>query len=116
MRQCLEPKLTLGQHDLSSLAVSQVIFDKFLTADIGQNHIENRVVLYFAPKLLLKIVTTGGDVVLLYASKYHGIRTVVNVSGRYDLQRGIEERLGKDFLETIKKEGYLDVKNKTGNF
>ncbi|VVA10337.1 PREDICTED: putative uncharacterized [Prunus dulcis] len=57
----------------------------------------------------------GGDVVLLYASKYHGIRTVVNVSGRYDLQRGIEERLGKDFVETIKKEGYLDVKNKTGD-
>lgn len=116
MRQCLEPKLTLGQHDLSSLAVSQVIVDKSITADIGQNHIENRVVLYFSPKLLLKIVTTGGDVVLLYASKYHGIRTVVNVSGRYDLQRGIEERLGKDFVETIKKEGYLDVKNKTGNF
>ncbi|XP_008242358.1 PREDICTED: uncharacterized protein LOC103340695 isoform X1 [Prunus mume] len=57
----------------------------------------------------------GGDVVLLYPSKYHGIRTVVNVSGRYDLQRGIEERLGKAFLETIKKEGYLDVKNKTGD-
>ncbi|KAL6274478.1 hypothetical protein ACE6H2_025170 [Prunus campanulata] len=57
----------------------------------------------------------GGDVVLLYASKYHGIRTVVNVSGRYDLKRGIEERLGKDFVETIKKEGYLDVKNKTGD-
>ncbi|PQQ08836.1 uncharacterized protein Pyn_03031 [Prunus yedoensis var. nudiflora] len=57
----------------------------------------------------------GGDVVLLYASKYHGIRTVVNVSGRYDLKRGMEERLGKDFVETIKKEGYLDVKNKTGD-
>ncbi|KAJ0959925.1 hypothetical protein J5N97_000314 [Dioscorea zingiberensis] len=38
----------------------------------------------------------GGDVVLLYASKYHDICTVVNVSGRYDLKKGIGERLGKD--------------------
>lgn len=51
----------------------------------------------------------GGNVVLLYASKYHDIRTVVNVSGRYDLGRGIEERLGKDFLERVKKDGFIDV-------
>ncbi|XP_061995312.1 uncharacterized protein LOC133713319 isoform X1 [Rosa rugosa] len=56
----------------------------------------------------------GGDVVLLYASKYHDICTVVNVSGRYDLKKGIGERLGKDFMETIKKEGFLDIKNNTG--
>jgi hypothetical protein len=54
-------------------------------------------------------------VVLLYASKYHDIHTVVNVSGRYDLQRGIEERLGKDFMQRIKEDGFIDVKNKTGN-
>ncbi len=53
--------------------------------------------------------------VLLYASKYHDIHTVVNVSGRYDLQRGIEERLGKDFMQRIKEDGFIDVKNKTGN-
>ncbi|KAM0969822.1 hypothetical protein FF1_018032 [Malus domestica] len=56
----------------------------------------------------------GGDDVLLYASTYHDICTVVNVSGRYDLKKGIEERLGKDYMEVIKKEGFIDVKNKSG--
>ncbi|GLT47806.1 hypothetical protein SLA2020_214680 [Shorea laevis] len=56
----------------------------------------------------------GGNVVLLYASKYHDIHTVVNVSGRYNVKRGIEERLGKDFMERIKKDGFLEVKNKRG--
>lgn len=56
----------------------------------------------------------GGDVVLLYASKYHDIPRVINVSGRYNLKEGIEERFGKEFMETIKKDGYFDVKNKTG--
>ena len=53
---------------------------------------------------------------LLYASKYQDIHIVVNVSGRYDLKRGIAERLGEEFMEIIKKDGYFDVKNKTGNF
>ncbi|XP_048431435.1 uncharacterized protein LOC108865373 isoform X1 [Pyrus x bretschneideri] len=57
----------------------------------------------------------GGDAVLLYASIYHDICTVVNVSGRYDLKRGIEEHYGKDFMEVIKKEGFIDVKNKSGD-
>lgn len=56
----------------------------------------------------------GGDVVLLYASKYHDIRAVVNLSGRYDLKRGIQERIGEGFLEKLKKNGYIDVKTKTG--
>ncbi|KAK9274701.1 hypothetical protein L1049_021952 [Liquidambar formosana] len=56
----------------------------------------------------------GGNVVLLYASKYHDIQTVINVSGRYDLKGGIEDRLGKDFLQRIKKDGFIDVMNKTG--
>ncbi|XP_068333752.1 putative uncharacterized protein YDL057W isoform X2 [Pyrus communis] len=56
----------------------------------------------------------GGDDVLLYASTYHDVRTVVNVSGRYDLKKGIAERLGKDYMEVIKKEGFIDVKNKSG--
>ncbi|CAI9100599.1 OLC1v1037728C1 [Oldenlandia corymbosa var. corymbosa] len=53
----------------------------------------------------------GGNIVLLYASKYHDISTVVNVSGRYKLDRGIAERLGNSFLEKIKKEGYIDIKS-----
>lgn len=51
---------------------------------------------------------------LLYASKYHDIKTVVNISGRYDLKTGIEERLGKDFMERIRKDGFIDVK-RSGN-
>ncbi|PRQ46856.1 putative feruloyl esterase [Rosa chinensis] len=58
----------------------------------------------------------GGDEVLLYASKYGDVRTVVNVSGRYDLNGGLELRLGKNFMERIKKQGYLDIKDKTGTF
>ncbi|OIW19380.1 hypothetical protein TanjilG_03514 [Lupinus angustifolius] len=57
----------------------------------------------------------GGDVVLLYASKYHDIKTVVNLSGRYDLKGGLEDRLGKDFMEKIRKEGFIDVKTKSGS-
>lgn len=66
-------------------------------------------------KVIAETVTTGGDVVLLYASKYCNIPAVVNVSGRYDLNKGIEERFGEDFMEKIKQEGFIDVKNKTGD-
>lgn len=49
---------------------------------------------------------------VLYAAKYNNISAVVNISGRFDLIRGIEGRLGKDFLQRIKQDGYIDVKNK----
>lgn len=52
--------------------------------------------------------------VLLYASKYKDVHTVVNISGRLNLERGIEGRLGKDFLRRIKENGFIDVKNKKG--
>ncbi|XP_019094633.1 PREDICTED: uncharacterized protein LOC104757322 isoform X2 [Camelina sativa] len=51
----------------------------------------------------------GGDVVLVYASKYHDIPNVINLSGRYDLKKGIGERLGEDFLEIVKQQGFIDV-------
>ncbi|XP_059431688.1 uncharacterized protein LOC132165219 [Corylus avellana] len=57
----------------------------------------------------------GGCVVLLYASKYHDIYMVVNVSGRYDLAEGIEDHLGKDFMQRIKEDGFIDVKNEIGS-
>ena len=41
---------------------------------------------------------------LLYPAKYHDIHTVVNLSGRYDLNKGIEERMGKDFMQRIKED------------
>ncbi|KAJ0745655.1 putative feruloyl esterase [Helianthus annuus] len=56
----------------------------------------------------------GGNVVVLYASLHHDIHTVVNVSGRYKMDRGIEERLGKDYLERVKKDGFIDIKSKKG--
>lgn len=52
--------------------------------------------------------------VLLYASVYNDVRYVVNLSGRFDLKRGIEGRLGKDFLERIKQNGFIHVKNRRG--
>ncbi|KAK9699756.1 hypothetical protein RND81_08G194200 [Saponaria officinalis] len=58
----------------------------------------------------------GGNVVLLYASKYHDVSRVVNISGRFDLRKGIEGRLGKNFLERIKRDGYIDVYSKKGKF
>ncbi|XP_068653319.1 putative uncharacterized protein YDL057W [Aristolochia californica] len=56
----------------------------------------------------------GGNVVLLYASVYNDIHTVVNMSGRFALDGGIEDRLGKDFMQRIKNDGFIDVKDKTG--
>ncbi|KAL1188058.1 hypothetical protein V5N11_009900 [Cardamine amara subsp. amara] len=58
-----------------------------------------------------RVVTTilghsrGGNVVLLYASKNH-ICNVINISGRYDLKKGI--RLGDGYLERIKQQGFVD--------
>lgn len=51
---------------------------------------------------------------LLYASKYNDISAVVNVSGRYNLERGMKERLGEDFMERLNRDGFIDVKNKSG--
>ncbi|XP_031383366.1 uncharacterized protein LOC116197373 isoform X1 [Punica granatum] len=56
----------------------------------------------------------GGGVVLLYASKYHDIGAVVNISGRYNMEGGVKERLGEDYMEGLKKDGFIDVKNKSG--
>ena len=71
------------------------------------------VVQYFSNKnRVVPIIlghSKGGDVVLLYASKYHDVRNVINLSGRYDLKKGIRERLGEDFLERIKQQGFIDV-------
>ncbi|KAG7593340.1 Alpha/Beta hydrolase fold [Arabidopsis thaliana x Arabidopsis arenosa] len=58
----------------------------------------------------------GGDVVLVYASKYHDIHNVINLSGRYDLKEGIGQRLGEDFLERIKQQGFIDIKEGNSGF
>ncbi|KAL2338728.1 hypothetical protein Fmac_013174 [Flemingia macrophylla] len=55
----------------------------------------------------------GANVALLYASKYHDIKTIVNLSGSHDLKLGLEFRLGKDFLERLRKEGFIELKADT---
>lgn len=52
--------------------------------------------------------------VVLYASIYNDVPMVVNLSGRFNLEKGVEERLGKEFMDRINKEGYIDVTNKSG--
>lgn len=58
----------------------------------------------------------GGNVVLLYASLYHDIYTVINISGRFDLRGGIESRLGKEYMQRIENDGFIDVMDKKGRF
>ena len=43
---------------------------------------------------------------LLYASKYHDIPTIVAASARYDLKG-----LGKEIMAKIKKEGFIEIGN-----
>ncbi|KAG8051544.1 hypothetical protein GUJ93_ZPchr0001g29693 [Zizania palustris] len=57
----------------------------------------------------------GGDVVALYASVYDDVCLIINVSGRFDLGKGIEERIGEGSIDRINKEGFLDVKDKSEN-
>ncbi|KAG4956870.1 hypothetical protein JHK85_043250 [Glycine max] len=52
------------------------------------------------------------DVVLLFASKYSDIKTIVNLSEHYDMKAGIGEPFGKDYLERIRKDGFIDVKKR----
>ncbi|KAK3188773.1 hypothetical protein Dsin_028334 [Dipteronia sinensis] len=54
----------------------------------------SRVQFFRAQERLITAIighSKGGNVVLLYASKYNDIPIVVNISGRFDLERGIEE-------------------------
>ncbi|KAK7388203.1 hypothetical protein VNO78_23012 [Psophocarpus tetragonolobus] len=57
----------------------------------------------------------GANVALLYASKYHDIKTIGNLSGCHDLKLGLQTRFGKEFLERIRKEGLLELKAESGN-
>ncbi|KAK7329683.1 hypothetical protein VNO77_23858 [Canavalia gladiata] len=49
----------------------------------------------------------GANVALLYASKYHDIKTVVNLSGSYNLKGALERYFGKDYMERIRKKGFI---------
>ncbi|XP_027919381.1 uncharacterized protein LOC114177960 isoform X1 [Vigna unguiculata] len=52
----------------------------------------------------------GANAALLYASKYHDTKTIVNLSGSPDLKIGLEFRFGKDFMERLRKEGFIELK------
>ncbi|KAK8446584.1 hypothetical protein SEVIR_9G509500v4 [Setaria viridis] len=56
----------------------------------------------------------GGNVVILYASMYHDIPKVINLSGRFNLERGIGDRFGNDYMERINEHGFIDVEDKAG--
>lgn len=77
------------------------------------------VVLHFsgAKRVIHAIVghSKGANVVLLYASRYRDVLTLVNISGCVNLMRGMAERLGKDYMQRIKKDGFIQVFDKTGN-
>ncbi|XP_076889205.1 uncharacterized protein LOC143539904 [Bidens hawaiensis] len=56
----------------------------------------------------------GGNVVILYAYLHRDIKKIVNVSGRYKMDKGIENLLGEDYLERAIKDGFVNFKFKTG--
>ncbi|CAN6341255.1 unnamed protein product [Urochloa humidicola] len=78
------------------------------------------VVLYFSEQKydIIALIghSKGGNAVLLYASKYSDVPSIVNISGRFALERGIDGRLGRNFMQRINKDGYIDVKNRKGEF
>ncbi|KAG2598597.1 hypothetical protein PVAP13_5KG295100 [Panicum virgatum] len=55
-----------------------------------------------------------GGSICLYLRRCSQFPMVVNLSGRFYLEKGVEERLGKEFMDRINKEGYIDVVNKSG--
>ncbi|CAA6666167.1 unnamed protein product [Spirodela intermedia] len=44
------------------------------------------------------------------------VKKVINISGRFALDRGMEGRLGKNFMERVKEAGFIDVKDKLGPY
>ncbi|CAF0715910.1 unnamed protein product [Adineta steineri] len=59
----------------------------------------------------------SGTTVLLYASYYDDIPLIVNVAGRYRLERGITERFSKAQLDELEKNGSFTLNTiKDGSF
>ncbi|EFJ48216.1 hypothetical protein VOLCADRAFT_74811 [Volvox carteri f. nagariensis] len=50
----------------------------------------------------------GGNVVLLYASRYGDVPYVVNVAGRGVMSRGIKERFGADIMDRLAEVGAVE--------
>jgi len=60
-------------------------------------------------------IGAGASAAILYASKYHDVKTIVNLSGTHDLKVGLVSRYGKEILERIRKEGFVELKEAPGN-
>jgi len=58
----------------------------------------------------------GANVVLLYAVKYNDVPKVVNISGRFDMTRGVVERFGEVGMTKIKTEGRLEQADRMGKY
>ena len=59
----------------------------------------------------------AGTTVLLYALYYDDIPFIVNIAGRYRLDRGINERFSKNQIDEIEKNGSLIISSHdNGNF
>ncbi|CAF1356032.1 unnamed protein product [Rotaria magnacalcarata] len=59
----------------------------------------------------------AGTTVLLYSLYYDDIPIVVNIAGRYRLERGIKERFSKKQLDELEKNGsFIIYTNDNGNF
>ncbi|GJX51517.1 hypothetical protein Tco_0278362, partial [Tanacetum coccineum] len=56
----------------------------------------------------------SGNVMVLYASVHHDIPIVVNVSGRYKMDRHCGA-FGKRLFGKSEKDGFIDIKSKTGD-
>jgi hypothetical protein len=55
----------------------------------------------------------GGNVVILYASMYQGIPSVINICERFNLKHGIGDRFGNDYMDHMNKHGFIDMRDKT---
>lgn len=60
-------------------------------------------------------IGAGANAAILYASKYNDVKTIVNLSGTHDLKVGLLSRYGKEFLERIRKEGFIELEAAPGN-
>eukprot|EP00238_Polyblepharides_amylifera_P004161 CAMPEP_0196594916 /NCGR_PEP_ID=MMETSP1081-20130531/79650_1 /TAXON_ID=36882 /ORGANISM="Pyramimonas amylifera, Strain CCMP720" /LENGTH=233 /DNA_ID=CAMNT_0041919317 /DNA_START=272 /DNA_END=970 /DNA_ORIENTATION=- len=58
----------------------------------------------------------AGNAVLLYGAKYGDVPVVVNVSGRFNMRRGIEERFGVKGMATLESEGWLEQHDFKGKY
>eukprot|EP00897_Mesotaenium_endlicherianum_P004123 jgi/Mesen1/3739/ME000204S03006 len=58
----------------------------------------------------------GGNVVILYGSKYEDIPCIVNVSGRYKMDAGMMERFGEANMRVIMEEGQLQQSDYLGSY